>query len=56
MVDARGGGDLGLMFAVVVSKVDANADGEKGVTGNVLGLDLICNHFSFSLSNAHGTR
>ena len=42
------GVDLGLVLVVVVSKVDADADREKDVTGNALGLDLICNHFSSS--------
>jgi hypothetical protein len=55
VVDASGA-NLGLVFVVVASKVDADADGEKDVTGNALGLDLICNQLSSSPSNAHGTQ
>jgi len=54
-VDVRGR-DHDLVFMVVVSKVDADADGEKDVTGNALRLDLICNHFFSSLSKARGTQ
>ena len=42
--------------AEFVSKVDADADGEKDETGNAVGLDLICNHLSSSPSNAHSTQ